>query len=269
LHVGFDVMRVAHELTNHYLQQKAEGGTMADWYRDEDQRRTRGYGSGDDQGYRQQERSSGRDRGMIERGSDEVRSWMGDDEAERRRQRDQQRDARGERQDMPRSREGGSRTPSWREMGDGEESESPGESSALRQSASTYRPTTFTYTEIWAIPGPYAGQGPQGYQRSNDRIKEDVCERLTQHGHIDATNIEVSVSNGEVTLRGTVENREMKRRAEDAVESVSGVQDVRNELRATGRQNGQANQQTSQRSAEKTGDNEKQTSKQERNRVPS
>jgi osmotically-inducible protein OsmY len=246
---------------------------MADWYRDEDEGRARGYGG--DQGYRQQGRSSGRDRGVVERGSDEVRSWFGDAEAERRRQHDDpQRESRGFRanNDLQQSREGGSRTPYWRDIGDGEESEyrESGQRGRERsQLASTYRPTTFTYTEIWAIPGPYAGQGPRGYQRSDDRIKEDVCERLTQHGNINARDIEVTVSNGEVTLRGSVDNREMKRRAEDVVESVSGVQDVRNELRATPQQNSQGNQQQPARPGDKYSEGEKRDTKQERNRVPS
>lgn len=243
---------------------------MADWHRDEEQRRMRGPSGEDDREYRQHGRASGHDRGMMERGSDEVRSWLGDDEAERRRQRDnQRRDARGDGHDESRPRDGGSRTSSWRDMGDGEDSDfrESRERDGRSQSAGTYRPTTFTYTEIWAIPGPYAGQGPRGYQRSDDRIKEDVCERLTQHGNIDATNIEVSVSNGEVTLRGTVENRDMKRRAEDAVESVSGVQDVRNELRASAQQNKPATQQSS-RPGEKNSETDK-ASKPDRNRAQS
>jgi len=84
----------------------------------------------------------------------------------------------------------------------------------------------------WAGAGPHAGRGPRGYQRSDERIREDVYECLTQHGHIDASGIEADVSGGVVTLRGTVESRQMRRLAEEAVEEISGVKDVRNELRA-------------------------------------
>jgi osmotically-inducible protein OsmY len=90
---------------------------------------------------------------------------------------------------------------------------------------------TFSYTEIWYIPGPYTGYGPEGYNRSDERIHEDVCERLTQHGQVDASRIHLEVKNGEVTLRGSVPNRRMKRMVEDTVESVMGVSDVHNELR--------------------------------------
>ena len=79
--------------------------------------------------------------------------------------------------------------------------------------------------------GRHAGRGPRGYQRSDERIREDVNEHLTQHPEIDATEIEVQVHQGEVTLRGTVENRQEKRAAEDIVERVSGVRDVKNEIR--------------------------------------
>jgi hypothetical protein len=79
--------------------------------------------------------------------------------------------------------------------------------------------------------GRHAGRGPKGYQRSDDRIREDVCEYLTHHPEIDASEVEVQVKNGEVTLTGTVDRREMKRMAEDAAENVSGVKDVHNQLK--------------------------------------
>ena len=79
--------------------------------------------------------------------------------------------------------------------------------------------------------GQYSGRGPKGYTRSDDRIKEDVCDRLTDDADVDASNIEVSARNCEVTLSGTVDTREAKRRAEDCAESVSGVRHVQNNLR--------------------------------------
>ncbi len=79
--------------------------------------------------------------------------------------------------------------------------------------------------------GGHRGKGPAGYTRSDDRIRETVCEALLDDDHVDATNIDVSVKNGEVTLSGTVDDRQQKRRAEDCVERLSGVQDVINQLR--------------------------------------
>ncbi len=79
--------------------------------------------------------------------------------------------------------------------------------------------------------GPHRGKGPMNYQRSDERIRELVCEALTEDHNVDASNIEVTVKNGEVTLTGTVENRMQKRMAEDVVEQCSGVYDVHNQLR--------------------------------------
>lgn len=81
--------------------------------------------------------------------------------------------------------------------------------------------------------GPHTGVGPVGYRRSDERIREDVCEFLTQDGLVDASNIEVAVEQGEVTLEGSVDSRAQKRRAEDLCEVVRGVVDVHNRLRLT------------------------------------
>lgn len=113
----------------------------------------------------------GDERGFLDRAGDEVRSWFGDEGAERRRGRD------------------------------------------MREAAH------------------HRGRGPKGYQRSDARILEDVNDRLTDDPHVDASNIDVSVANREVTLNGTVNSRFEKRHAEDLAESVSGVIHVQNNLR--------------------------------------
>lgn len=79
--------------------------------------------------------------------------------------------------------------------------------------------------------GPHRGKGPQGWQRSDERIKELVCEVLSDDEHIDATNIDVVVSNGDVTLTGSVPDRHTKRLTEDTVERITGVKDVQNQLK--------------------------------------
>lgn len=80
-------------------------------------------------------------------------------------------------------------------------------------------------------PGRFAGRGPRNYRRSDARIFEDVCERLTMHGDVDASDVEVRVENGEVALEGTVDSRQARRLAEETASSVDGVVDVRNNLR--------------------------------------
>ena len=111
------------------------------------------------------------DRGFLERAGDEIRSWFGDEDADRRRDMDVRRAEQ------------------------------------------------------------HKGRGPRGYKRSDERILEDVNDRLTDDPHLDASEIEVSVSDREVTLTGTVHSRFEKRHAEDLAESVSGVTHVQNNLR--------------------------------------
>jgi osmotically-inducible protein OsmY len=75
------------------------------------------------------------------------------------------------------------------------------------------------------------GRGPKGYKRSDERIREDICDRLMQNDDLDSSDVEVQVSGGEVTLQGTVESRQMKHVIENIVDSVQGVQEVHNQLR--------------------------------------
>jgi hypothetical protein len=75
------------------------------------------------------------------------------------------------------------------------------------------------------------GKGPRNYQRSDERIRELVCEALMEDDTVDATAIEVTVENGEVVLAGSVIDRAQKRAAEDAIEHIFGIRDVQNLLR--------------------------------------
>jgi len=77
----------------------------------------------------------------------------------------------------------------------------------------------------------YRGRGPANYARSDERILEDACDALTEDWNVDASQIQVTVTGGEVTLDGTVPSREQKRRAEDCVDDLSGVKNVQNNLR--------------------------------------
>jgi osmotically-inducible protein OsmY len=246
------------------------------------------------------------DRGFMDRAGDEVRSWFGDDDAERRRQmddpgrdrdryRDRQwgqssdygrgpeywdyrdRDYRGQEyrderhggDDYGRSRSSGGtgfrgvseygsrygsnydRYGSNYDMGPrgsnyyGSGSYGPGAGQGLQGfGQGTGRSWSYGYgdRDTSSFLGRYgleyggsrdrgfAGRGPKGYQRSDARINEDVCDRLCDAPDIDATNIEVKVDHGEVTLSGSVWDRGDKRRAEDLIENVSGVREVHNNL---------------------------------------
>jgi osmotically-inducible protein OsmY len=135
-----------------YYRRGYEGGYREPYYRG-------GYGRGAEE------------RGFFERAGDEVKSWFGDEEAERRRRMEEMR------------------------------------------------------------KGTYAGRGPRGYRRSDERIHEDINDRLTEDWRVDATDIEVTVNNSVVKLTGRVDSREEKRRAAGIAEDVSGVTDVSNQLR--------------------------------------
>jgi len=79
--------------------------------------------------------------------------------------------------------------------------------------------------------GGYAGRGPKGYRRSDERIREEISDQFMENDELDASEIEVQVSGGVVTLTGTVEGRQAKRLAEDMAERASGVRDVMNHLK--------------------------------------
>lgn len=74
-------------------------------------------------------------------------------------------------------------------------------------------------------------RGPKGFQRSDERIKEEICERLVQNINADLSEIELKVQNGDVTLSGSVQDKHLKRVVEDITESVMGVKDVNNQIR--------------------------------------
>jgi osmotically-inducible protein OsmY len=123
-------------------------------------------------------------RGWWDRAADEVLSWFGDGDAERRRHTEEPREARGR------------------------------------------------------GAGKFRGRGPKNYRRSDERIREELSDRLTENEWIDASDVEVRVSDGEVVLSGTVDSRYARRLAEDMAESVSGVSHVQNNLRVQNYQAG-------------------------------
>lgn len=79
-------------------------------------------------------------------------------------------------------------------------------------------------------PQQHRGRGPKGYQRTDQRIEEDVCERLCDDPNVDASDVTVTVKDSVVTLEGSVDSRTCKHRIEDIADSCSGVKDVQNRL---------------------------------------
>ncbi|MDT5270682.1 MAG: hypothetical protein QOH49_2868 [Acidobacteriota bacterium] len=86
--------------------------------------------------------------------------------------------------------------------------------------------------------GKFRGRGPKNYRRSDERLREVVCDRLTDNEWLDASDVECNVVAGEVILTGSVDSRYAKRLAENIAESVSGVQNVQNNLRVQSYQAG-------------------------------
>ncbi len=78
----------------------------------------------------------------------------------------------------------------------------------------------------------HRGKGPRNYQRSDERIREDIEDILMEDPYVDASDIEVEVKEGEVILKGSVESKLTKRRVETLVESVAGVRQTENRLRS-------------------------------------
>ncbi|AZG16804.1 BON domain-containing protein [Cupriavidus pauculus] len=72
---------------------------------------------------------------------------------------------------------------------------------------------------------------PKGYTRSDERIRDDVCERLAHDGRVDLREVEVDVEAGVVTLKGSARDRGEKHRIENIAGHVMGVKDVQNQLR--------------------------------------
>src|SRR5919106_1174361 len=79
--------------------------------------------------------------------------------------------------------------------------------------------------------GSQTSQGAQFHRRSDDKIHEEIWELLTNNADLDATEIELHVEAGEVTLTGSVDSRDARWLAEDLVSSVSGVREVNNRLK--------------------------------------
>ena len=91
-------------------------------------------------------------------------------------------------------------------------------------------------SQQWERQVSHRGKGPKGYERSDDRLKEMICERLSDDPNIDASEITVAVSGGVVKLTGTIDSRAEKYQVEELIERCGGVKDIDNQLRMQSRQ---------------------------------
>lgn len=85
------------------------------------------------------------------------------------------------------------------------------------------------------VPGNWSTIGRSGGTEAehvpDERIRQDVCDRLMQFGPVDCVGIDVDVVDGVVVLRGDVTASEISQRVEEVVRSVLGVQSIQNGLR--------------------------------------
>ncbi len=76
----------------------------------------------------------------------------------------------------------------------------------------------------------HIGKGPRNFSRSDELLKEEVCEAFLRSSVLDPSEMNVSVEKGVVTLEGHVRNKEDKYLAEDLALDIAGVKDVMNLL---------------------------------------
>ena len=206
-----------------------------DWSREDEQPRF-----SDDQYYARNRQRGSSDDDSRRGGGDGRR---GDDDRSRWEQRARSSIPREQRELAERSQRGDYYDPEWpyeRSSRAGEVQRSREDDEGARYSGYYRRSATpfsyaggsgVLYSESLSLRGPHAGRGPKGYKRSDQQIVEDACQRLERDGEIDATEIEIRAEDGVIRLRGTVQDRQTKRRAEECVESIYGARDVMNELR--------------------------------------
>lgn len=70
-------------------------------------------------------------------------------------------------------------------------------------------------------------------ERSDQQIKVDVVNQLDWNASVDASNIKVAVSGGEVTLTGTVDYFSVRRAAGDIASVIPGVRDISNKIKVS------------------------------------
>jgi hypothetical protein len=93
------------------------------------------------------------------------------------------------------------------------------------------RQPAFGYGFTEGASGEFRGRGPKGYERSDERLREMICERLTDDPRIDASEVHIEVKDKVVKLTGHVPDRRTKYEIEDVVEHCGGVKDIDNQVR--------------------------------------
>ena len=81
-----------------------------------------------------------------------------------------------------------------------------------------------------ASEGEHKGAAPKSERSTDDPVAERVHDLLTEEPWLDATDIDVSVSDGVVTLTGTATTPDQVALAGKTAAEAEGVTSVKNEL---------------------------------------
>lgn len=81
-----------------------------------------------------------------------------------------------------------------------------------------------------------SARAKRGRRRPDESLAQEIHEILTKDPELDATEIEVEVEGGAVTLTGEVHDPDARLLAEELVESLPGVREVHNRLRVERRE---------------------------------
>lgn len=77
------------------------------------------------------------------------------------------------------------------------------------------------------------GKGPKGWLLSDEKLKDRVSEVLYHSHDVDPSEMEISVEDRVVYLKGNIKSCGMKQVAEDLVASIPGVEDVFTQLKVS------------------------------------
>jgi hypothetical protein len=83
-------------------------------------------------------------------------------------------------------------------------------------------------------PGAGSDPRPRGERPTDVRMKEEIQQLLNGHTQVDASDIQVDVQHGVVTLSGNVVNDREKRIVERIIRNGFGILDVNNHLNING-----------------------------------
>jgi osmotically-inducible protein OsmY len=76
-----------------------------------------------------------------------------------------------------------------------------------------------------------AERGQRARRRPDETLAQEIREILANDPELDATDVEIEVEGGAVTLSGVVNESDAKLLAEELVETLPGVREVHNRIR--------------------------------------